>query len=54
MKIHFPLLRHSRAGGNPAKIIFREAAHTSLFVCYAEFFIGWIPSCAAMTALEDI
>jgi hypothetical protein len=44
--------RHSRAGGNPAIQIFREADNTSILSRYAEdFFLDWIPACAGMTGL---
>ena len=47
--------RHSRAGGNPARIRFREADNTPVSSRYAgDDFIYWIPACAGMTGRGDL
>jgi hypothetical protein len=46
--------RHSRAGGNPARIKTREADKTAMLTRYAGYLIHWIPACAGMTGFEII
>ena len=41
-----------RAGGNPAKLIFRAANNTLILNCFTELFIYWIPACAGMTGFS--
>jgi hypothetical protein len=41
-------IRHSRAGGNPARQTFREADKILVLSRYADFLINWIPACAGM------
>jgi hypothetical protein len=49
MSSNISLVRHSRAGGNPAINNFREADKTALLCRYANYLIIWIPACAGMT-----
>ena len=44
--------RHSRAGGNPAKInIPRSGQNPGVVPLRVKFIINWIPACAGMTEL---
>ncbi len=48
-------VRHSRAGGNPARFnIPRSGQHHDVFRCAEDYFIVWIPACAGMTQIVSV
>jgi hypothetical protein len=54
MNIHFPLRRHSRAGGNPANLKTLRSRQTKAIEPLRGLYFCWIPAYAGMTARGDI